>query len=43
MFPFDTINFILGLIVIAKVISIFKRPEGCPNAKEVEDALEDEG
>jgi hypothetical protein len=43
MFPFDTINFIITLVIIAKVVSTLRRPVGCPNLSELEEALEDEG
>lgn len=43
MFPFDTINFIIGLILLGKIIRIIRQPVGCPNPSELEEALEDEG
>ena len=43
MFPFDTLGFIMGLIVLAKVVKTFRRPVGCPDPSELEEALEDEG
>lgn len=42
MFPYDTINFIITLIIIARVVSLFRKPTFSPSPDEDENSQSDD-